>query len=441
MSLPFGSKVLLSPIHKKGDKQQPGNYRPISLTSVIGKILESIVRDQIMEHCMKNDLFSDAQHGFVPGRSCMTQLLTVLENWTLTIDTGHPVDVIYLDFKKAFDSVPHQRLLTKLKSFGIGDTIRNWLESFLTGRTQRVIVNGAVSNWSNVKSGIPQGSVLGPILFVLFINDLPDAISSEVKIFADDTKIYRPIVTIQDKQLLQDDIVNLQEWSEKWQLKFNEDKCKVMHIGPHNPDLIYTMNNANLKACKFEKDLGVIIDEDLKFHNHVSEAVKKANKILGLIKHTFKCLDIDTVPTLYKSLVRPYLEYGNVIWYPRYKSDAIAIEKIQKRATKIISSISHLPYKERLKVINLPSLQHRRRRGDMIQAYKIVSGIDRLDPNIFFEQPKGNMDTRGHSSKMFKKSFRTNLRMYSFSNRIHSDWNSLPDCIVNSKTPNTFKSN
>ena len=180
----------MTPIHKKGAKVIPGNYRPVSLTSVVGKMMESIVRDSLVDHMMSHNLFCDAQHGFVPGRSCMTQLLVTLELWSELLDSGAPIDVIYLDFRKAFDTVPHQRLIRKLKAYGITGKLLNWISDFLSGREQRVVVNGNLSSWASILSGIPQGSVLGPILFVVFINDLPDVVRSSVKIFADDTKLF-----------------------------------------------------------------------------------------------------------------------------------------------------------------------------------------------------------------------------------------------------------
>jgi len=309
----------ITAIHKKGKKTMAENYRPISLTSVIGKVMEKFVRDALVDHMIKHNLFCDAQHGFVPGRSCMTQLLVTLEMWTEMIDKSEPIDVIYLDFKKAFDTVPHHRLISKLKAYGISGPLLDWIKDFLTDRRQKVIVNQKSSEFKTVTSGIPQGSVLGPILFVIFINDLPETVKTTVKIFADDTKLFHCTKTAQQQQQLQDDLNKLTQWSEEWQLLFNENKCKVMHLGRNNQHKEYKMNKTTLEAVNEEKDLGVIIDNKLLFHNHVATAVNKASRLLGLIKGTFTCLDENTIPHLYKALVRPHLEYGNVIWSPHTK--------------------------------------------------------------------------------------------------------------------------
>jgi ribonuclease P/MRP protein subunit RPP40 len=332
------------------------------------------------------------------------------------------------------------RLLTKIESYGIKGPLKRWLEHFLTGRKQYVTINGKSSPWTEVKSGIPLGSVLGPVLFVIFINDLPAIVKSMVKIFADDTKVYRSVMEDFDRQKLQEDLDQLKAWSERWQLHFNASKCKVIHLGSKNKRYDYTMDGVTLESTDREKDLGVIIDEQLKFHIHVAEAVKKATKLLGLIKRTFSCLDIDTLPRLFTTMVRPHLEYGNLIWHPRFELDAMEIEKVQRRATKLVSCIKHLPYSERLKTLKIPSLYYRRRRVDMIQTYKIMNGIDRLDPEAFFEMPEvQSAITRGHSKKIFKKRCSTQIRQNSFSNRIVNDWCSLPEKVVSAQSLNDFK--
>ena len=182
-----------------------------------------------------NHLLNDVQHGFVPGRSCSTQLLTVLDEWASALEDGDNLDALYVDFAKAFDTVPHQRLLVKLKGYGIGGTVLQWIEAFLSGRLQRVVLNGSISIWAKVTSGIPQGSVLGPLLFICFIHDMPSVVASPVHLFVDNTKLYRRITTLEDHKALQDDITNLEDWSIKWNLRFNSNKCKVMTYMTQQP--------------------------------------------------------------------------------------------------------------------------------------------------------------------------------------------------------------
>ena len=272
-------------IFKKGEKSNPSNYRPVSLTSVVCKIMESFVRDAIQEHMESNKLYTSCQHGFRRGRSCISQLLEVMEDFTNYIDNGQTFDTIYLDFRKAFDTVPHARLLCKLKAYGIDGKVVDWIQMFLSNRTQQVRVGKEYSSRSQVSSGIPQGSVLGPVLFTIFINDLPEGLESLCKIFADDTKIYN---VSNQKVTIQNDLSKIQEWSLKWQLFFNGDKCICLHYGYNNPKYdYYFYNNSNTKKLsegEQEKDLGVIFDITLKFDIHINSQVEKANKVTGMIK-------------------------------------------------------------------------------------------------------------------------------------------------------------
>ena len=262
-----------------------------------------------------------------------------MEDFSLFIEEGCNIDIIYLDFRKAFDTVPHKRLLEKIKSYGITGNLYNWISDFLTERTQKVRVNNQLSKETVVHSGIPQGSILGPILFTIFINDLPEGLKSICKIFADDTKIYDKA---EHSRNIQDDILHLQSWSEKWKLYFNIRKCKVMHIGmsKNKPRENYFMSDndkiINIEKCDQEKDIGVIFDEKLLFDKHIDNSINKANKMLGVIKRTFNFINKDTFLKLYKSMVRPHLEYGNIIWHPLFKRQSSAIEKVHRRATKIL---------------------------------------------------------------------------------------------------------
>ena len=431
--------AIITAIFKKGSKSDPNNYRPVSLTCVLCKLLESFVRDAIVNHMIDLSLYSECQHGFRKGRSCATQLLEVLEDCTKFMDEGNSFDIIYLDFKKAFDSVPHKRLLIKLESYGITGNVLKWVGSFLSNRIQKVKVKDAISDEAAVLSGIPQGSVLGPILFTIYINDLPDNVSSACKIFADDTKLYS---TTDNHANLQIDINHLTEWSEKWQLLFNASKCKVVHYGHNNPKTVYNIVSngiyVDIEECQEERDLGVLFDQQLKFDRHIQSAINKANKMLGIIKRSFSYLDSDMLIRLYKALVRPHLEYCNVIWSPLLKRQSVSIEKVQRRATKLITNIRDLNYGQRLAALGLPSLKFRRLRGDLIQCYKIINKIDDVDVNNFFHFLPHSL-TRNSANKVFIKYSRTNIRKNVFSNRVAPFWNSLPDGVKFTDSINSFK--
>lgn len=399
--------------------------------------MESIIRDKIVEHMVQNNLFSDKQHGFVPLRNCITNLLFCIENWSSLIEEGSPIDVIYTDFAKAFDRVPHLRLLQKIKNLGIRGRTLSWIKAFLTNRVQQVKVEDEYSSWTTVKSGIPQGSVLGPILFVIFINDMPDIVESAIQLFADDAKIYTNVVSSDCNLKLQEDLDKLMEWSHKWQLPFNIEKCASLHIGRNNRLHVYKMDGYELKQVNEQRDLGVIIDFELKFHKQTAAAIKKANSILGVIKKSFLLRDSSLVLSLYKSLVRPHMEYANIIWGPHYVQDTQSLERIQRRATKMIPELKLLSYENRLRKLKLPSLAHRRRRGDMIFMFKLISGKLNIDPQNFFKISETT--TRGHKYKVFKKHAKKLTRINSFSQRVVNDWNALPAEIVEAKSIISFK--
>ena len=360
----------------------------MSLTSSVCKLVETVIRDAIFKHLESNELLTDAQYGFRKGRSCCTQLLDAMKDWVNVIDEGYPTDIIYLDYRKAFDSVPHERLLNKLEAYGIKREFHRWIRNFLIGRTQRVIVNGEYSEAASVSSGIPQGSVLGPILFLIFINDLPEILQSIVKLFADDTKMYRTIVDKNDETILQNDIDQIAAWSERWQIPFNVNKCKVLKVGKNDQNVKDSMGTLEgrieLEQVQYEKDLGVIFDTDLKFSQHIQENITKANQRIGLIRRNFKYLNKTTFLMLYKSLVRPILEYCSPVWTVLYIKHSEALERVQRHATKLLHGIKDLSYPQRLKILDLPTLIYRRRRADMLQIYRIIKGIDQLKQEEHF---------------------------------------------------------
>ena len=310
-----------------------------------------------------------------------------LDKCAAVIASGGVVDSIYFDFSKAFDTVPHRRLSAKMEAYGIKGKLLKWIEAFLTGREQVVRVNGETSSPKPVISGIPQGSVLGPLLFVLYINDLPDAVSSNILLFADDTKIFQQVRSKQDALSLQSDIDVLNDWSEKWLLKFNTDKCHVLTLGKIDKIMYthrYKLYGNELDHVFEEKDLGVIVDMEMTFEEHMAAKVKKANGIMGLIRRTFSYLDGETFKKLYSSFVRPHLEYANSVWSPHLRKHIKMLENVQIRGTKLVDGMKTMSYQERLQVLDLPTLLHRRNRGDMIQVWKHFNSYDRstLSPNF-----------------------------------------------------------
>ena len=429
------------PIFKKGCKSSPGNYRPVSLTSVVCKVFEGFIKEALCNHLNKNYLSND-QFGFCRGRSCTTQLISTINDWMKCLDDRTPVDAVYLDFRKAFDTVSHKRLLSKLISYGIHGKIFNWIKDFLSDRSQYVTVNGKDSQCNPVTSGVPQGSVLGPILFIYFINDLPDVVDCSIKIFADDTKIYLPIYSKEDSEKLQNNIDSLIEWSDRWLLRFNIDKCKILHIGDANPKFEYVMKEkdtlVNLKSTECEKDLGVYVDSKLKFDQHINATIRKSKNICFLIMRNIHFKSPHIMVPLFKALVRPILEYGNAVWCPYTRKDINAIEEVQRYYTKRIIGMKNLEYEDRLSKLRLPSLESRRIRGDMIEVFKITNkNYDTVTTNTFFEF--SDNITRNNGKKLTKTQVNYKQFQEFFTNRIINMWNSLPGEVVNSDCVNGFK--
>ena len=314
----------------------------------------------------------------------------------------------------------------------------NWIEKWLIGRRQRVVVDGEVSNWKAVLNGVPQGSVLGPILFLIYINDLDDDITSKVLKFADDTKVFRKIKSDADRQHLQDDLNKLIEWSEKWQMLFNFGKCKCLHTGHGNEDAQYTMGDTVLNTTLKEKDLGLTISADMKVSEQCGIAAAKGNQILGLIRRNIVYKEKELIIPLYKTIVRPHLEYCIQAWRPYRKKDIDMLERVQRRATKMIPKLRNISYEMRLKECGLTTLETRRLRGDQIEVFKILNGYENIDRNIFFTV-KEERRTRGHGVTLAKKQCRLDIRKFSFSQRTVNEWNRLSADCVGASSVNIFK--
>ena len=430
------------------------NYRPISLTSIVCKIFESLIRDGITAHLHMNNVINASQHGFMSKKSCLTNLLEYLEELTRLVDEGNSVDVIYLDFAKAFDKVPHQRLLAKLKAAGVDGRVAAWIKAWLFDRQQRVVLNGVTSEWQQVMSGVPQGSVLGPTLFLIFINDIDwvvDGMAAKLSKFADDTKLIRCVRSENDREALQKDINALLKWSEVWQMEFNAEKCKAMHFGRGNPSFSYTMGGyapggTVLENSKEEKDLGVLIHDSLKPSSQCIKAVKKANQVLGQMARAFTYRDKFTWVKLYKQYVRPHLEYAIQAWCPWTVADIDAIEGVQKRAIRMVSGLTSSDYESRLLELGLPTLLDRRKRGDMIEVWKILHREENVDPSTWFQLASqgATHNTRQasvDSLNLKPQNWNGEIRRNFFSVRVVGEWNKLPASVQNSGSIESFKIN
>ena len=270
---------LITPVFKKGDRSIASNYRPISLTSICCKLQEHIIHGNIMAHLDKHKILSDDQHGFRKRRSCETQLIITLNDLAKGLNSKQQIDAVLLDFSKAFDRVPHKRLLLKLQFYGIRGEVLQWISAFLTGRTQRVLIEGQSSSTSLVTSGVPQGTVLGPLLFLVFINDLPAMASSTTRLFADDCLMYRTIQDTSDAEALQADLDKLQQWEQDWLMDFNPSKCEVITITNKRSCIpfTYTIHNEILNKTSCAKYLGINITNNLSWRTHVDKVCKKAN--------------------------------------------------------------------------------------------------------------------------------------------------------------------
>jgi len=431
------------PIFKKGSKSASGNYRPVSLTSVCCKILESIIKDDLMSHLLRNKLISGSQHGFMKNRSCTTNLLEFLDKLTQTIDSGKCADVVYLDFAKAFDKVPTERLLKKLHAHGVEGQVAGWIRAWLTQRSQRVVLNGKKSSWCEVLSGLPQGSVLGPILFVLFINDLDRAVTAGqiLNKFADDTKIAQVLETQEDAVALQASLDRLCQWADTWGMSFNVLKCHVMHLGAQNPRYSYTMNGTRLAITEMERDIGVMVSSSLKPSQQCKKAAQTASTVLGQITRSFHYRDRHVFKKLYLQYVRPHLEFAVTAWSPWARADIECLENVQKRAVRAISGLKGQSYEEKLKELNIASLQDRRREMDMVQTYKMVNNIDMDNSETMFVRADTRRPTRERSGKdnLLTRRYQHEYRRNFFSVRVIEEWNALPDRVKEAGTTVQFR--
>ena len=450
-SVPAEWKVSnIIPIPKGGQKNEVSNYRPISLLPIVSKVLERCIYDQLINHVSSE--LHNLQYGFLRGKSTTSQLLKVLHEFGESLDKRIQTDVLYLDFAKAFDRVDHQLLLKKLSNFGVCGNLLSWFHNYLSDRHQKVTILGKTSRSIPVLSGVPQGSILGPLLFLVYVNDLPErSTTSSVALFADDTKCYHAIRTTDDAKALQCDLDGISQWCRTWRMNLNETKCGVLKVTRNLKPVqsSYHLNNANSAnstvICKrlVQKDLGVLITADLKWNQQVSAVCAKANRMLGFVKRSpIKMHDPRTRTTLYKTLVRSRFAYSSQVWSPQSVSLILEVEKIQRRATRFILSLpfrSETSYQERLLKTGLLPLSYWHEYLDLVYLFKAI----KLNDSQISIVSNDRITRRATTNSVTLKISRVNTLTFqnSFYNRAPRIYNSLPPHIREaSVTVGQFKS-
>ena len=338
---------IINPIFKKGARPDPGNYRPISLTSHVIKTFERIIRKRLNDFLEVNNKLSPSQHGFRKGRSCLPQLLGHFDNILQNLNRNHETDVIYLDYARAFDKVDFTILLRKLQCFGVQDRLFKWIKNFPTNRKQAVVINGKHSKSENVISGVPQGSVLTALLFIMYINDLSGLVKhSSIGSFADDTRVSKSIASIQDTIILQDDLTKIIEWSQANSMQLHEEKFEMLSYQTKGKTMLselpfsnefmqYKTKDGHIISQKpLVRHLGVHLSDDLTWKSHINIMLKNARNISGWILSVFGDRHITTMLQLYKTMIGPHLEYCCQLWNPHLIKEVQAIEKIQQVFTK-----------------------------------------------------------------------------------------------------------
>lgn len=419
----------ITPVFKKGDRTSPTNYRPISLLCTISKILESIVYNKVASFL--RPLISKQQFGFLKNRSCLAQLLLSFAQVNEAADKRCSCCAVYLDFSKAFDSVPHGELLFKLWKIGITGPLWCWFREYLSNRRHYVSLNGEGSPMLPVLSGVPQGSILGPLLFVVYVNDIPEKIIfSSIFMFADDTKLLKCISSFNDHMLLQEDLTSLETWCIEWHLKLNATKCVALEFSfaEHDPT-DYTLNGRIVSTKQSHRDLGILVCSNLSWSSHYTKMCSCAYSTLHMIRRNASSAPHPVKKCLYLSLVRCHLSYCSQLWRPRLIKDIELLERVQRRASKFITGNSGDSYKDRLLMLGLLPLMYWFELQDIMFLVKCLKNPpDNFDiyDHISFVDQDGRSTRSSAAHHLKSKQCHTSYSRHFYFNRVVRLWNSIP---------------
>lgn len=430
------------PIHKSGEQSLVSNYRPISLTSISCKLLEHIILKHITVFLEKIKFLSPNQHGFRSGLSTVTQLTEVVHDLASTINNRGQTDIILLDFSKAFDCVCHRKLLIKLKS-AIGEGLLfSWIENFLTNRSQFVQYEGHISNIVPVTSGVPQGSVLGPLLFLIFINDLTSNINCNIKLFADDCIIYKEVTSYTDHINLNECLTKLADWCAKWQMSINVKKSAAMTVTrKQNPSqFIYTIHGSPLTNVVQHKYLGITLTSDLRWDTHIANVTAAALRKLFYLKRRLRIAPAPAKLLAYTMFVRPVLEYANVVWFPYTLSGISKLEAVQRKAIRFV----HNKFKRTDSPTNLlassgiEKLATRAKEARLRFLYQLLHGHYKVDVSKYVTFSQSRPTRHKHKYSLQEYSSNSDVFGKSFFPLTIREWNKLNANATNADTLSTF---